>query len=277
MELPMWANVSTRGPMNCVEFYAMCKFAVATGCVWSVHARAFPSSGVLCIKRFDSVHKCGAIVRTYRNPRTGSELVSTVFVDWMRGQPLVRPTDVVFDLKNDYGLDISYRVAWLGVEKVRGEVYGDHAMSFDQLRWYSEAVMEKNPNSYICLEFDQKSERFVRYFILFRACIDGFNHCRPFLFLDGTFLKGRFKGNLLAVTAKDDNQGLFPVAFAIVDSENSSNWEWFLQNLKDVVGGGRTLTFISDRHVGLLQSMPNIFPSAHHGYCLFHLQMNLRD
>ncbi|XP_028095032.1 uncharacterized protein LOC114295048 [Camellia sinensis] len=144
-----------------VRITVVCKFAASTDCSWSVHARMLPSSGVLCVKSFDSVHTCGVVVPSCRNPRTGSDLVST---------------DVVFDLKNEYGLDISYRVAW--------------------------------------------------YFISFRACIDGFNHCRPLLFLDGTFLKGRFKGNLLAATAKKANQGLFPVAFAIVDSENSTNWEW---------------------------------------------------
>ncbi|XP_028079644.1 uncharacterized protein LOC114281398 [Camellia sinensis] len=193
------------------EVLLVCKFAVSTDCLWSVHARMLPSTGVLCIKRFDSVHTCGVAVRTCRNPRTCSDLVSVVVADRVRDQPLTRPTDVVFDLKNEYGLDISYRVAWFGVEKARGEVYGDHATSFDQLRWYSNAVMQKNPNSYINFEFDQKIGRFVRYFISFRACIDGFNHCRPLLFLDGTFLKGRFKGNLLAVTAKEANQGLFPV------------------------------------------------------------------
>ncbi|XP_028118693.1 uncharacterized protein LOC114316225 [Camellia sinensis] len=160
----------------------------------------------------------------------GSELVSAVVTKWVCGQPLVRPTDVVFDLKNDHGLDISYRVAGLGVKKVRGEVYWDHAMSFNQLRWYNR-----------------------------------------------TFLKGRFKGNLLVATAKDNNQGLFLVAFVIVDFENSANWEWFLRNLKEVVCDGQTLTFISDRHIGLLLSMPNIFPSTHHGYCLFLFQINLRD
>ncbi|XP_028052512.1 uncharacterized protein LOC114256998 [Camellia sinensis] len=260
-----------------VRITAVCKFAESRGCAWSVHARVLSSNGLLCVKKLDSVHNCGAAIRTHTNPRTGSDLVSSVVADRVRAKPLTRLTNIVFDMKNDYGLDISYRVAWLRVEKARGEVYGDHAMSFDQLRWYSDSVMEKNPNSYINLEFHQQTGRFVRYFISFHACIDGFNHCRPLLFLDGTFLKGRFKGNLLAATAKDGNKGLFPVAFAIVDSENQQNWEWFLQNLKEVVGDDRTLTFISDRHAGLLQSMPILFPSAHHAFCLLHLQMNLRD
>ncbi|KAL7254635.1 hypothetical protein ACSBR1_008897 [Camellia fascicularis] len=84
--------------------------------------------------------------------------------------------------------------------------------------------MEYNSRSYINLDFDEhNTRRFNRLFISFKACIDGFNHCRSLLFLDGTFLKGRFKGNLLAATAKDGNQGLFPIAFAIVDSENAAN------------------------------------------------------
>ncbi|KAL7229042.1 hypothetical protein ACSBR2_007691 [Camellia fascicularis] len=133
-----------------VRITAVCKFAESIACTWSMHARVLPSNGILCVKNLDSVHNCGAT-------------------------PLTRPTDIVFDLKNDYGLDISYCVAWLGVEKARGEVYRDHAMSFDQLRLYSDSVMEKNINSYINLEFHQQT--------------------------------GRFKGNLLVATVKDDNKG----------------------------------------------------------------------
>ncbi|KAL7225701.1 hypothetical protein ACSBR1_020955 [Camellia fascicularis] len=68
------------------------------------------------------------------NPRTRSDLVADVVADRVRAQPLTCPTDVIFGLKNDYRLDISYRVAWLGVEKARSEVYGGHTVSFDQLR-----------------------------------------------------------------------------------------------------------------------------------------------
>ncbi|KAL7173014.1 hypothetical protein ACSBR2_032477 [Camellia fascicularis] len=262
---------------DAVRVTAICKFVMSTGCGWLVHARVSPSNGVMGLKRFISVHSCGAAVRTYCNPRTGSDLVSDVIAGRVREQPLTRPMDVVFDMKDDYGLDISYRVAWLGVKKARNEVFGDHTMSFDQLRWYSDVVMENNPHSYINLDFDQQTGRFVRYFIAFRACIDGFNGCRPLLFLYGTFFKGRFKGTLLAAIAKDGNQGLFPVAFAIVDSETSSNWEWFLRHLAEVVDGARNLTFVSDRNLSLIQSMPIVFPAAHHAFCLLHLQMNLRD
>ncbi|KAL7251455.1 hypothetical protein ACSBR1_013314 [Camellia fascicularis] len=262
---------------DAIRVTAMRKFVTSTVCGWLVHARVSPSNGIMSLKRFFSVHSYGAVVQTYRNPQTGSDLVSDVIVGRMREQPLTRSMDVVFNMKDGYGLDISYRVAWLGVEKARSEVFGDHAMSFDQLRWYSDVVMENNPHSYINLDFDEQMGRFVRYFIAFRACINGFNGCRLLPFLDSTFLKGRFNGTLLAAIAKDRNQGLFPVAFAIVDSENSSNWEWFLHHLAEVVDSSRNLTFVSDSNLGLIQSMPIVFPAAHHAFCLLHLHINLRD
>ncbi|KAL7164384.1 hypothetical protein ACSBR2_040320 [Camellia fascicularis] len=191
-----------------VRITVVCKFVASTDCTWLVHEKMLPSSGVLCIKRFDSVHTCGTAVQTHRNPRTGSDLVSTVVADPVRDQPLTCPTDVVFDLRNEYGLEISYRMAWLGVEKTRSEVYRDHAMSFDQLS----------------------------------ACINGFNHCRPLLFLDGTFLKGRFKG-------------FFFMAFTIVDSENAANWEWFLQNLKEMNLRDRMKYVNASHRIGLMRKL----------------------
>ncbi|XP_028121224.1 uncharacterized protein LOC114318513 [Camellia sinensis] len=74
-----------------------------------------------------------------------------------------------------------------------------------------------------------------------------------------------------------NSNSLFPVAFVIVDSETTANWSWFLHELGKVVDGNRQITFISDRNLGLLEAMPKVFPSAHHGYCLQHLKSNLRD
>lgn len=65
---------------------------------------------------------------------------------------------------------------------------------------------------------------------------------------------------------------LFPIAFAIVDLENSSNWEW-----SQIVDDSRVLTFVSDHNVGLLQSMSTVFLLAHYAFYLLHLKMNLRD
>ena len=64
-----------------------------------------------------------------------------------------------------------------------------------------------NPNSIIELDVDTVSGCFRRLFVSFFGCINGFQFCRLLLFLDGTFLKGRYKGILLEATAKDANQG----------------------------------------------------------------------
>ncbi|KAL7164611.1 hypothetical protein ACSBR2_040497 [Camellia fascicularis] len=156
-----------------VRITAVCKFATSTGCAWLVHARVSASNEVFCLKRFVNLHSCGAAVRTYRNPRTGSDLV------------------------------IAYRVAWLDVEKARGEVYGDHAISFDQLRWYSNAVIENNPRSYINLDFDQQTGSGYRYGEMCSNASESFNNwIRTARHLPITQLVDAIRGQLMEQMAK---------------------------------------------------------------------------
>ncbi|XP_028067469.1 uncharacterized protein LOC114270220 [Camellia sinensis] len=152
---------------------------------------------------------------------------------------------MVCDFKDYYGTEVSYRRAWMGVEKARGLVFGDYSSSFDDLRWYVDAANDCNP------------------------------YCRPVLMLDGTFLKGRHKGCLLAAMAKDGNQGLYPLCFAIVDSESYDSWHWFLSKLFVILTPGRDIAFVTDRHGGLLKALAEVFPFSSHSFCLMHLKANL--
>lgn len=69
--------------------------------------------------------------------------------------------------------------------------------------------MRTNLGSRLVLDMDEDSKRFKRFFASFYACIHDFKYCRPMLFVDGTFLKSKYKSQLLAATTKDDNQGVF--------------------------------------------------------------------
>ncbi|KAL7255024.1 hypothetical protein ACSBR1_009229 [Camellia fascicularis] len=76
-------------------------------------------------------YTCGVAVRTTSNPRMGFDLVANVMEERVREKPLTRPMDVKYHFQKDYGLQVSYRIAWLGVEKARGKLFDDHSVSFD--------------------------------------------------------------------------------------------------------------------------------------------------
>ena len=82
--------------------------------------------------------------------------------------------------------------------------------------------------------------------------------------VDGTHLKGKYAGCLLTASAQDGNYQIFPLAFAVVDSENDSSWEWFFEQLSGFVERDDELVFVSDRHTSIykgLSKVINISPS----------------
>ena len=54
----------------------------------------------------------------------------------------------------------------------------------------------------------------------FHPSIEGFNHCRPILSIDGTHLYGKYKSTLMIGMGRDRNNQLFPLTFAITEGEN---------------------------------------------------------
>ena len=69
--------------------------------------------------------------------------------------------------------------------------------------------------------------------------------------MDGCFVKLTTSQQLLAATGRDGNNNLFPLAFALVDKEETTTWSRFLTQLKYAIGGesGKFgyYTIISDR------------------------------
>ncbi|KAL7168286.1 hypothetical protein ACSBR2_038677 [Camellia fascicularis] len=188
-----------------------CKRRANLGCLWSVHARVENYSKAFVIKQFDDDHTCGSSFRIVKYARMTSSMIGGLISSDIRNEALTSVSEVVCDFKDYYGTEVSYQRAWMGVEKARGLVFGDYLSSFDDLCWYVDAVNDYNSGSIFDMEFDvdSKGRHFKCLFFAFEACIHGFKYCRPVLMLDGTFLKGRHKGCLLATTAKDGNKGIF--------------------------------------------------------------------
>ncbi|XP_076938559.1 protein FAR1-RELATED SEQUENCE 6-like [Bidens hawaiensis] len=154
------------------------------------------------------------------------------------------------------------------------------------LRDYIEELKRTNPNTTVKLELEECSDptsetrQFKRIYICLGSLKKGFKAIgRDLLGLDGAFLKSAWPGQLLTAVALDPNNGYYPVAYAVVESETLNSWEWFLECLGDDldINNRSKFTFMSDRQKGLIQAVDKLFPSAEHRFCVRHIEDNLRS
>ncbi|BBN70309.1 hypothetical protein Prudu_1456S003400 [Prunus dulcis] len=96
----------------------------------------------------------------------------------------MRPIELITDLKENYGLDIPYHVAWYGKESTTKDLHGDEELSYAHLPWYVDVLKASNVGSHCVLDCGEDGSRFQWIFICFKASIDGFRWCRPMLFID---------------------------------------------------------------------------------------------
>ena len=74
--------------------------------------------------------------------------------------------------------------------------------------------------------------------------------------VDGTFLTGKYKGQILTAIGQDGQNQVVPLAFAFVESENIESWTWFFRQLKiSIVKEKPNVCILQDRHTGILSAI----------------------
>nr|KAJ0192986.1 hypothetical protein LSAT_V11C800412830 [Lactuca sativa] len=91
-------------------------------------------------------------------------------------------------------------------------------------------------------------------------------------------MKGPYPCQILTAVGLDSNNGIYPLAYAIVEIENCESWKWFLKCLGDDLDlyVMFNFTFVSDIQKGLLQAVSQLFPCAKHRFCLRHIHENMK-
>ncbi|GMN29149.1 hypothetical protein TIFTF001_051706 [Ficus carica] len=184
------------------------------GCQWQLRATRMRGSEMFVVKRFDDVHTCSIEIVQGHHRQVKSwmigECVKAKYLD--PTNILYRPAEIMRDMQDEFGVSFNYLRAWRGKEAALNRLRGDDAESYKVLPAWAEMVMRKNPASDIQIETD--SENCFKYFYMcLAASKHGWPYYRPVIVVDGSALKARFGGMLLAACGHDANGSIFPLAF----------------------------------------------------------------
>ncbi|CAM0877022.1 unnamed protein product [Alopecurus aequalis] len=283
---------------NCKDrIIVCCKEKEKYSCPFYMMASQVGKEETFCIKKMHLQHICPT---EPSSSRVNSKWLSTAYVDEFKSDPNTGITSIVDKAKKDFGVEVPKRMAYRAKSKARDIVLGDHKKQYHRIRDYLQTVVDKNPGSRcivttvtgptedqmeamkrgeeVCIS---NSPRFHGLFFCVNAAKLGFlEGCRPFIGLDGCFIKLATGAQILAATGRDGNNNIYPIAFGVVAKEDTANWLWFLEQLKYALGGEEGkfghYTIMSDRQKGLINAIHKVFPNCPVRYCLRHIYANFQ-
>ncbi|XP_075076807.1 uncharacterized protein LOC142163424 [Nicotiana tabacum] len=250
---------------------------VAESCKWHFKATSINDSAMFKIRSFSRQHTCCLMDETFiQRKRTATVLGSMVVPKYCDPKTVYTPKDIQTDMLSEHGLNLSYMQAWRAKEKALQFLRGNPCDSYNKLPKYF-YILEKNyPCSVVKLK-KAGDDCFLYAFVALCTSINGWQHCRPVVVVDGTFLKSAYRGIMLTASTMDAAGTIFPLAYAVVDSENDASWKWFFEQFKEAYGERPSMCVVSDRHESILKATSVVYLGLAHYSCMWHIWTNIRS
>ncbi|KAM6582412.1 hypothetical protein CsatB_009414 [Cannabis sativa] len=254
---------------------AKCK---GNGCTWLLYARRMRDDGTTSrINKMKGKHNCGIV---FENSLVDADWIAKHYLEKFRQNPNMNFKSYRQMTSDSKYSKVSFWTFYRAKNKARHIINGTVKDQYAILHDYCTQILKLNPGSTALIKTNLVNEKrvFERVYICLAACKVGFKYCRPIIGLDGCFLKGYCKGMLLAAIGIDANNSMFPLAYAVVEKENTDSWTWFVGLVKEDinVADTRSFTFISDRQKGLEKALGTTFEGSEIRFCVRHLYENFK-
>ena len=260
-----------------------CKKAEECQCPWKLRAMLVKDTCLFVINKYKWPHTCVNPCLNQDHHQLDSNLVVAHIKGIIKAQFTLSTVAIQASVMEKRGYKISYKKALDGKNKAHRNLFGDFSQSYTKLSCFFLALEQANPGCVVIWKtFDSNmpnTEIFQRFFWSFKPSIEGFEHCRLVLIIDGTHLYGKYKGTLLIAMGCDENNESFSLEFAITEGENIDSWGWFLACIINRVTQWARICVISDRYLSIMVAMSDPYLGwaasfAYHRICMRHLTSN---
>nr|XP_040258766.1 nucleoporin GLE1-like [Aegilops tauschii subsp. strangulata] len=185
------------------EYHRNCSDRVIAQCIdetcpFYVAASQIANEKTFTIRKQYLVHTFPSVSE---NTKVIAKWVAKFCEEAIRNDPCTTITTIINTAKSKYGVEISTHMAYTAKKAAKNVVLGDQKAEYTRIRDYLQAVLDTNPG------------------------------------LDECFIKLTTGQQILAATGRDGNNNIFPIAFGIVDKEDTDSWTWFLYQLRVALCG----------------------------------------
>ncbi|WMV48790.1 hypothetical protein MTR67_042175 [Solanum verrucosum] len=247
-------------------------------CKWEIFASLDKDSGNFFVKKYYPAHRC---ISKNKNRLCTAKYVEMKMRDRIISQPDMRVHKLQEILKKEWGLKVGRSICFRAKMNVIAKFLGDWKLEFSRLLDYADMIKSTNPGSSCWVRTDNETVNGLHLFKYFYVCFAALKNgwlegCRKIIGLDGCFLKGACRGELLVAVGKNGNNQMYPIAWAVVDQETKHSWSWFLNYLiEDLqLGDGSGITVMSDMQKGLEVAVEVLLPNAERRMCARHIWAN---
>ncbi|WMV42347.1 hypothetical protein MTR67_035732 [Solanum verrucosum] len=161
--------------------------------------------------------------------RVSATTIAFYFKEKLQANPKYKIKEMRVDMKTAFNIKAHFEKCKRAKRMILEDMEGSFCDDYKKLIGYANALKESNPGTDVVLKVSRnpldEKRKFLRMYICFEAFKNGFkNGLRPFIDLDGTFLKGKAKGQLLCAIGQDSMNHFHLIVWAIVDKEYKASW-----------------------------------------------------
>ncbi|CAI9296144.1 unnamed protein product [Lactuca saligna] len=251
-------------------------------CSWFLHASRSNTESPWFVRTLNDNH---TFLQSRKIRSCTATFISKRIMDQIDMNPGIPLRALQEQLQKDFEVGISIDKVFRAKAIATKIVEGDYTKQYEILRDYVLELQATNVDTTVKIDVyseqnpSNPTRRFKRIYICLGPLKKGFKAgLRDLLGFNGAHMKGPFPGQVLTAVGLDSNIGIYPLAYAIVETENKSSWVRFLQCLGEDLdlGSNSNFTFIIDRQKGLIPAIAQLFPCVEHRYCLRHIHQNMR-